>query len=88
MCGEALIDHGYIQGECDQFYASVHFQGKVSFIGKLEEKREAIMCMIRHLEKNPEPLITRLNMEKLGRTAIGRVDIQHMTGMKSKKVTI
>ena len=85
--GQAMIDYGYAQGECDQLYASVHFSGKVTFLQSLEEKREAIICMMKHLEENPEPLIARLDIEKLGRTTIGRIDIEHMTGVKSKKVT-
>jgi len=86
--GQAMIDSGYIYGECDHYYASVHFSGKVTFLESLEEKRQAIICMMRHLEKDPEPLISRLNLEKLGKTTIGRIDIESMTGVKSKRVVI
>jgi nitroimidazol reductase NimA-like FMN-containing flavoprotein (pyridoxamine 5'-phosphate oxidase superfamily) len=86
--GQAIIDYGYAHGECDQYYASVHFSGKVTFLDSLEEKREAVICMIKHLEKNPDPLIAKLNVEKLGKTTIGRIEIEHIIGMKSKKVTL
>ena len=58
--GQALLDYGYSEGECDYRYASVHFSGKVTFIDKLDEKRLAMKCMIRHLDRNPKALISRL----------------------------
>lgn len=82
------MDRCYVQGTRDHLYATVHFRGIVSFVENLEEIYQAISCMMNHLDKNPKPLIEQLNMEKLGRTTIGRIDLQHMTGMKSKKVTI
>jgi nitroimidazol reductase NimA-like FMN-containing flavoprotein (pyridoxamine 5'-phosphate oxidase superfamily) len=30
--GQALLDFGYVDGECTHLYASVHFSGKVSLI--------------------------------------------------------
>ena len=86
--GQAVIDNGYVYGQCDHLYASVHFGGKVTLLENLEEKRQAIICMMRHLEKDPEPQILRINLEKLEKTIIGRIDIEIMTGVKSKKVII
>jgi nitroimidazol reductase NimA-like FMN-containing flavoprotein (pyridoxamine 5'-phosphate oxidase superfamily) len=86
--GQAIIDKSYVYGECDHHYASVHFSGKVTLLESLEEKRQAVICMMKHLEKDPEPLISKLNLEKLSRTTIGRIDIEIMTGVKSKKVTM
>lgn len=86
--GQALIDKGYVQGECTHRYASVHFSGRVSIINSLEEKLQAIKCMINQLDKNPEKLIANLKPERLKNTIIGRIDIDHMTGKKSKDVTI
>jgi hypothetical protein len=86
--GQAIIDKGYIYGECDHHYVSVHFSGKVTFLESIEEKRQAVICMMKHLEKDPEPLISKLNLEKLSRTTIGRIDIEVMTGLKSKKVSM
>jgi len=86
--GQALVDHGYSQGECDHLYASVHFSGRVTFINKLDEKRLAIECMMRQLDRNPEALLGRLNLEKLNRTIIGRIDIDYMSGSKSNEINI
>lgn len=86
--GQAIIDHGYAQGKCTHLYASVHFSGKASIIDSLEEKSEAMKCMINQLDRNPERLIADLNPERLKNTTMGRIDIDHMTGKKSKEVTV
>jgi nitroimidazol reductase NimA-like FMN-containing flavoprotein (pyridoxamine 5'-phosphate oxidase superfamily) len=86
--GQALIDKGYAQGKCTHLYASVHFSGRVTILDDLEEKLEAVKCMINRLDKNPELLIAGLSSERLKNTTIGRIDIDCMTGKKSKEVTI
>ncbi|NWG10927.1 pyridoxamine 5'-phosphate oxidase family protein [Candidatus Bathyarchaeota archaeon] len=86
--GQALLDYGYVEGECDHNYATVHFLGKVTFIDNLEEKHSAVKCMIKHLDKNPEPLIVKLNPERLGKAVIGRIDISYISGKKSKGINI
>lgn len=86
--GQALLDYGYAEGECNHLYASVHFSGKATFINKLDEKLKAIECMMRKLDRNPEALIARLNPEKLNQTTIARIDLDYMSGKKSKEVTL
>jgi len=86
--GQALLDYGYSEGECTYLYASVHFSGKVTMLENLEEKREALACMIRQIDKNPETLITDLRPERLRNTVVGRIDVAYMSGKKSKEVTI
>lgn len=87
--GQALLDYGYYEGECGHLYASVHFSGKVSFIDKLEEKRLAMECMARQLDRNPEALLPEyLVPEKLDKLTMGRINIDYMSGKKSKEVTI
>jgi nitroimidazol reductase NimA-like FMN-containing flavoprotein (pyridoxamine 5'-phosphate oxidase superfamily) len=86
--GQALLDYGYSEGECTYLYASVHFTGKVTMLENLEEKREALACMIRQIDKNPEILITDLRPERLRNTVVGRIDVAYMSGKKSKEVTI
>jgi hypothetical protein len=85
---QALLDNGYVQGECDHNYASVHFNGKVTFVEDPDEKFHAIQTMIRQLDKNPARLLIKLKAEKLGTTLIGRIDIESMTGKKTKELTI
>jgi nitroimidazol reductase NimA-like FMN-containing flavoprotein (pyridoxamine 5'-phosphate oxidase superfamily) len=86
--GQAVLDYGYVEGECDHHYASVHFSGKAKLLENLEEKRSAVECMIKQLDKNPEPLIAKLSSERLRKAAIGRIDIEYMSGKKSKDVSV
>jgi nitroimidazol reductase NimA-like FMN-containing flavoprotein (pyridoxamine 5'-phosphate oxidase superfamily) len=86
--GQALLDCGYSEGECTYLYASVHFTGSVTILENLEEKREALACMIRQIDKNPETLLADLRPERLRNTVIGRIDIAYMSGKKSKEVMI
>jgi nitroimidazol reductase NimA-like FMN-containing flavoprotein (pyridoxamine 5'-phosphate oxidase superfamily) len=88
--GQALLDYGYSEGdECTHLYASVHFSGKVVLVENLEEKSQAMECMVNHLSKNPEALIAKqATPDRLKNTGIGRIDIEYMSGKKSKEVTI
>lgn len=86
--GQALLDYGYSQGECTHLYASVHFSGTVALITDLEAKRQAVLCMIRQLDRNPEALIANLNTDRLKNTVVGRIDIKHVSGKKSKELTV
>jgi len=85
--GQAFIDHGYADGKCNHIYTSVHFSGKITLIDDLDEKLEAMKCMIRQLERNPEPMIARLKPERLRDTAMGRIDIDYMSGKKPEEST-
>ena len=100
---QALLDYGYVQGECDHRYASVHVNGKVTFIEDRNEKLHAIATMINQLDKNPAKLLTKLKdepaatttdkpvtaqVDRLGTARIGRIDIESMTGKKTKELTI
>ena len=86
--GQALLDHGYAQGECNHNFATVQFQGKVTFIDTPEEKRQALECMIRHLDTSPETLLARLNMDAVKNIIIGKIKITYMSGKKSKNLTL
>jgi nitroimidazol reductase NimA-like FMN-containing flavoprotein (pyridoxamine 5'-phosphate oxidase superfamily) len=87
--GQAVLDQGYIEGKCSYRYASVHFSGKITFTDNLEEKRTAIETMIRQQDKDPEKLITELNMTRLEKTtSIGRIDIDQMIGKKHEDAEI
>ena len=86
--GQALLDYGYVQGKCDHNFASVHFKGRVTFITDLDEKLRAIKIIIRQLDKNPDALADKLNNRRLENVTVGRIDIDFMTGKKSKELTI
>lgn len=86
--GQALIDHGYAQGECSHYYATVMFSGRVALIERLEEKWEAVSLMTRKLDDNAEEMIAQRKPESLDNTVVGRIDIEYMTGKKSEEVEI
>ncbi len=79
--GQAVQDYG-VSDECDYAYTSVHFSGKLFLVDDLREKRHAMEVIIRRLSPNPEVKIAKLNMEKLVKTTMGRIDISCMTGKK------
>jgi nitroimidazol reductase NimA-like FMN-containing flavoprotein (pyridoxamine 5'-phosphate oxidase superfamily) len=83
--GQALNDLGYAVSQCNHLFETVQFSGKVTFLNTLEEKREALECMIRHLEKDPEPVIARIKNARLAGTTFGRIDIEHMTGKQPER---
>ena len=86
--GQAVLDHGYAQGKCTHLYASVHFSGKITLIESLEEKQKAMECMINQLDNKPAQLIEDLTIERLKNAVIGKIDINYMSGKKSKEVTL
>lgn len=83
--GQAFIDQDYVNGKCDHLYTSVHFSGRITLIDDLEEKSEAMRCMIRQLERDPEPMIAQLKPERLRDTLMGRIDIDYMSGKKPQE---
>jgi nitroimidazol reductase NimA-like FMN-containing flavoprotein (pyridoxamine 5'-phosphate oxidase superfamily) len=87
--GQAIVDLGYVQGACDHLYATTQFQGKVMFIEDLKEKEHALNVMIHGLEENPTKVIEeQIDEKSLKRVHIGRIDIEYMTGKRSKDVVI
>jgi nitroimidazol reductase NimA-like FMN-containing flavoprotein (pyridoxamine 5'-phosphate oxidase superfamily) len=87
--GQALLDKGYVQGACDHLYATTQFRGKVAFLEAVDEKRHALEVMIEGLECEPGRVkATQLTEETIRGVAIGRIDIDYMSGKKSEEVTI
>ena len=84
--GQAILDHGYSLAEkdCTYLYASVHFSGKVAFLDNIDEKRQAMVCMMKQLDDKSKPLIAQLENDRLSKTMIGRIDIEYMSGKESK----
>lgn len=84
--GQALEDGGYIDGECDHAYRTVHFLGLAEFVTGLAEKRRALALMIEQLESSPEPVKARnLEPEKIAGVCIFRVRLGEMTGKAGPK---
>jgi len=79
--GCSVEDLGYVQGECDHYYRSVHFEGGAELITDLERKRKALELMIDFLEDDPEKgkkeFITKT---KFLNTMIVRINVSRFTG--------
>jgi nitroimidazol reductase NimA-like FMN-containing flavoprotein (pyridoxamine 5'-phosphate oxidase superfamily) len=86
--GQAMLDYGYVENKCNHHWTSVQFHGRVTLLEELEDKHRAAECMIRQLEKNPEPLLAKLKSERLKETVFGRIDIAYMSGKKSENTVI
>ncbi len=81
--GQAVVNY-HVHGECEYSYVCVHFKGKVTLVDNLAEKHHGLECLIRQLSANPEAKIAKLKPEKIGKTGIGRIDIEYMTGKKTQ----
>ncbi len=87
--GQAILDHGYVQGACDHLYATTQFKGKVTIIQDLEEKKLALINMIQKLDQDPNTVIeSQLKEKSVAKVTIGRIDIEYMSGKKQKTVNI
>lgn len=86
--GQALLDQGYFEGECNHMFASVHFSGKATFVTDPDQKLAAIIYMIRQLNSNPEHFLSKFKSEKLKDTVIVGIDIDCMSGKKSKEAIV
>lgn len=87
--GQALIDRGYVQGACDQLYATAQFSGRVTFVEDIIEKEHGLRVMIESLDDNPEALIKKqLLPQSVQKVRIGRIDIDYLSGKKAEKVII
>ena len=87
--GQALIDHGYVEGKCDHLYATIHFKGMASFVEDINEKEKALKIMIKQQEKIPEPVMKdQITKESVRNVTIGRIDLTFLSGKKSDEVVI
>ena len=86
--GQALLDQGYLEGECNHLFASVHFSGKAVFITDPDQKLTAIECMIRQLNRDPKAFLSRFKPEKLKDTMIVGIDIDCLSGKKSEEAVV
>ncbi|MFH2107433.1 MAG: pyridoxamine 5'-phosphate oxidase family protein [Chrysiogenia bacterium] len=84
--GQATVDRGYVQGECDHLYSSVQFSGRVRFVEDAQEKRHALAVMIGRLERDPgKVLAAKVTGAAVAKTCIGRIDIEFLSGKRSEK---
>jgi len=63
------------------------FKGKVSFLEGTRQKRKAFLIINSQLKSPPERL-KEIMKTNLRNTAVGRMDIEYLSGRKSKEVII
>jgi len=79
--GQVLEDRGYLHGQCDHAYRTVHIRGRCEFVEDLSEKEHALRTMIRALEADPGPVEERtLKPGAIKGVCILRIRIESMTG--------
>ena len=87
--GQAMIDKGYAQGQCDHLYATTQFKGRVVFVTDFDEKKQALLNMIFKLDNNPNDVISKqITNKSITNITIGRIDIEHLSGKQAKEVII
>jgi nitroimidazol reductase NimA-like FMN-containing flavoprotein (pyridoxamine 5'-phosphate oxidase superfamily) len=79
--GQAVLDFG-VTDECDYAYSSVHFQGKLTLLTDLNEKKHAMEVLVRQVSQNPEEKLSKIKTEKLALTTMGKIEITYMSGKK------
>ena len=76
--GQAVIDKGYVQGACDHLYLTIQFKGRVTFLENFDEKKKALVKMIKKLDKNPQKVISKqLKETSIKKVKIGQIDIEY-----------
>jgi uncharacterized protein len=86
--GQALLDGGYQEEECNHFFATTQFRGKVTFLRTVKEKQQAAELMIKQLNKKPTKMMTDTTSEKLKTATFGRIDIEYMSGKKHGEMSL
>lgn len=82
--GQAMIDGGYRTGECDHYFTTVMFRGRVHFPEDPDSKRHALEVLIRQLEANPATVIEGMVTEKaMAGVTVGRIDLDFLSGKRA-----
>jgi len=86
VCATVIEDLGYVKDECEQFYRSVVFWGKMSVVDDLQEKKYGIEILLKHLEDNPDKVRQKTLKDDKAYEDVGilRLDITEITGKKRK----
>ena len=90
--GQAIIDHGYVEGKCNHLYVTAMFGGTVHLAETKAEKRRIMSYMFTNQEKpspngEVDPHMIRIGKDtEIGRTTIGWISVEELTGKKSAEV--
>jgi nitroimidazol reductase NimA-like FMN-containing flavoprotein (pyridoxamine 5'-phosphate oxidase superfamily) len=90
VCGTVIEDHGYLEGQCDHAYRTVVFWGKIHIVDDPKGKNHALLMLLNHLEKDPEPIRKRTfsDDKALKRVGILRLNIEDITGKQGNMLPI
>ena len=85
--GQIVEDKGYLQGECEHVFRSIHFEGSVEFLKNIEKKRFALNFLLDQLEDNPELIRKQIiNENSFQKVNIGKISVLEMSGKRYKKI--
>jgi nitroimidazol reductase NimA-like FMN-containing flavoprotein (pyridoxamine 5'-phosphate oxidase superfamily) len=90
--GQAIIDHGYVDGKCNHLYVTAMFEGTVHLAEGIDEKRQVMEYLFANQEKasptgEVDPHFARIGKDtELTRTTIGWIAVEELTGKKSTEV--
>jgi hypothetical protein len=90
--GQAIIDHGYVEGKCNHLYVTAMFEGTVHLAKDTAEKRRIMSFMFARQEKlsptgEVDPHMARIGKDvEIERTTIGWIAVEEMTGKKSTEI--
>jgi nitroimidazol reductase NimA-like FMN-containing flavoprotein (pyridoxamine 5'-phosphate oxidase superfamily) len=74
---------------CDHLYRTAQFRGRITFIDDQEEKEHVLRVMIKHLDEDPEKIITeQITPHSTERILIGRIDIDYLSGKRADRVIV
>ncbi|MGA1793983.1 MAG: pyridoxamine 5'-phosphate oxidase family protein [Thermoplasmatota archaeon] len=84
-CGTVIEDLGYQHNECSHKYRSVVLTGRIVEITGLDEKKEGMLTMFRHLESEPDAMKERFLSKDADHSRVNvlKMDIEEMTGKES-----
>ena len=86
--GQVLEDGGYLAGQCDHRFRSVHFWGAAEMIAGAEEKRAALSKLIEKQETEHLKLKEKLLGDaKLDDVTVIRIRLEGMSGKSNPKPT-
>ena len=86
--GQALVDHGYVPGECNHHYSTVQFSGEVEFLTDSVEKKHALIVMIDQLEDDSalrqNVKEKQLKEKTIKKVNIGKILISEFSGKRGE----
>lgn len=80
--GEVIEDRGYLEGQCDYNFRSVHFEGEATVVSDEEEKSFALKLLVEQQEPDPEKIWNSLSWEQVQRTTIVKIKVLGISGKK------